>query len=344
MPSPAPPIEPMPFPVLIGDIGGTNARFALIAGKDAPTQVFAPVPTADFSDIEAAIEAGVFGQTELRPRSALIDAAGPITGDFIDLTNADWVIRPVDTIRRLKMQEVILLNDFEAMALALPSLVEADLQSIGGATPAHGPKVVLGPGTGLGVGALIPSGELWVPVPGEGGHVSFGPAEPDEFAVWPNIEPEYGRIEAETLLCGRGLVRLYRAVAATDGVPAVFERPAEITEAALARAEPASIRTVSLYCRLLGRLAGDMALTFMARGGVYVGGGISPRILPFLKEGEFRRAFDAKAPHDHVMATMPTWVITRDSPALVGLAAFARAPERFGVALEGRRWRKSALA
>jgi len=341
MPFPAPPIEPMPFPVLIGDIGGTNARFALVAGKDAPVEVFAPVATADFPDIEAAIKAGVFAQTALRPRSAVIDAAGPITGDFVNLTNADWVIRPADTIRRLNMEDVILLNDFEAMALALPSLVETDLQSIGGdAAPADGPKVVLGPGTGLGVGALIPSGGLWVPVPGEGGHVSLGPAEPDEFALWPNIEPEHGRIEAETLLCGRGLVQLYRAVAATDGAPAAFTRPADITQAALAGVEPVSVRTVSLYCRLLGRLAGDMALVFMARGGVYIGGGISPRILPFLKKGGFRRAFEAKAPHQAVMATIPTFVIVRENPALEGLAAFARGPERFGVNLVGRRWRQ----
>ena len=113
-----------------------------------------------------------------------------------------------------------------------------------------------------------------------------------------------------------------------------------MTQAALAGADAIAVRTLSLYCRMLGRLAGDVALTFMARGGVYIGGGISPRILPFLREGEFRRAFEAKAPHAAVMATMPTWVITRDSPALVGLAAFARTPERFGVALAGRRWRR----
>ena len=326
---------------LVGDIGGTNARFALVADAAAPQQMFRPVATADFPDIEAAVEAAVFARTALRPRSAVIDLAGPITGDAVKITNAHWVIRPVEAIRRLGLDEMILLNDFEALSLALTALQPDDLALIGGpAGGSAGAKVVLGPGTGLGVGALLEVGGLWAPVPGEGGHVEFGPAEADEFALWPHIEPEHGtRIEAETLLCGRGLVRLYRALSAAEGIPADLSTPAEITDRALARSDVAAVRTVTLMCRMLGRLAGDMALTFMARGGVYIGGGISPRILPFLREGSFRRAFEAKAPHHALMATIPTWVITRDNPALPGLAAFARTPERFSIALTGRRWK-----
>ena len=149
--SDAAPIEPLPFPVLVGDIGGTNARFALIAEKDAPVEVFAPVATAEYPDIEAAIEGGVFPHTRLRPRSAVIDGAGPITGDYIDLTNADWIIRPKDMIEKLGMEDAVLLNDFEAMALALPSLQPGDLEAIGGnasagdgaeggARPGHGAR------------------------------------------------------------------------------------------------------------------------------------------------------------------------------------------------------------
>jgi glucokinase len=328
----------LPFPVLVGDIGGTNARFALIADRDSPHQVFRPVATADFPDIESAIEESVFAQSAIRPRAALIDLAGPIVGDAVDLTNADWVIRPRDMIRRLGVEDVILLNDFEALALALTALGEKDLVEIGEVGRGTGAKAVLGPGTGLGVGALVGSGGIWVPVPGEGGHVSLGPAEADEFPLWANIEPEHGRISAEALLCGRGLVRLYRAVARTDGEPATLAEPAAITSAALGGDDPVAARTLKLYCRLLGRLAGDVALTFMARGGVYIAGGISPRILPCLLDGEFRRAFEAKAPHQALMTRIPTFVIVGENPALQGLAAFARAPERFGVNLSGRRW------
>ena len=336
-------IDPIPFPVLIGDIGGTNARFALIAERAAPPQVFPPVSTADFPDMESAIEANVLAHASQQPRAGIIDVAGPITSDAVPLTNAHWVLRPADIMRRTGMRDIILLNDFEALAMALTALGDADLELIGGdPAGAAGAKVVVGPGTGLGVGALVEAGGLLVPVPGEGGHVALGPDEADEFPLWANIEPEHGRISAEALLCGRGLVRLYRAVAATEGGEPVHTKPPEITTAALGGGDPVAERTLSLYCRLLGRLAGDMALVFMARGGVYIGGGISPRILPFLAKGEFRRAFETKAPHGAVLAAIPTWVITRDNPAMPGLAAFARGPERFGVSLAGRRWRTEA--
>ena len=332
--------EAMPFPVLIGDIGGTNARFALVHEGRPEPQMLPAAATADFPDIEAAIEASLKA-ADVRPHSAAIDVAGPIVGEGVDLTNAHWFIRPAETIRRLGIEDVVLLNDFEALALALPALKPADLVTLGPPLPpAAGAKAVLGPGTGLGVGALLDAADMWVPVPGEGGHVSFGPAEADEFPIWANMEPEFGRISAEAILCGRGLVRLYRAIAVTAGATPTFAKPEEITEAAKSRDDSLARKTLSLWCRFLGRLAGDLALTFMARGGVYVGGGIPPRIVEFMQEGEFRRAFEAKAPHDDLMATIPTFLITRKNPALAGLAAFAQQPGRFGVNLSGRRWRK----
>ena len=340
MPSKPAPLDPLAFPVLVGDIGGTNARFAIQRERDAPLDVFPFVATADFPDLETAVETSVFPRTDMRPKSAIIDLAGPVSGDEVPLTNALWRLKPREIMARTSIADVILLNDFEALAMALTSLDDDALTLLGGdAANAAGAKVVLGPGTGLGVGALVEAGHLFVPVPGEGGHVALGPETPDEFDIWRHIEPEHGRISAEALLCGRGLVRLYRAVARADGVEPAYASPAQVTDAALAGGDPAAVRTVSLYGRLLGRVAGDMALVFMARGGVYVGGGIPPRILPFLTSGEFRRAFESKAPHAAAMGAIPSWVITRDSPALAGLAAFASHPDRFGVSLTGRRWR-----
>lgn len=338
---PMPAADAIAFPVLIGDIGGTNARFALLAARDAPPTIFEPLVTADFPDMEAAIEANVLPHALVRPRSAIIDLAGPIKGDAVPLTNAHWVVKPRETIERLGVHDVILLNDFEALALALTALEPRDVVPIGGGTAdPQGAKVVMGPGTGLGVGALVRAGDVWAPVPGEGGHVALGPAEADEFPVWANIEPEHGRISAEALICGRGIVRLYRAVAAAEGIAPAFTKPEEITEAALASSDPVALRTITLYSRLLGRLAGDLALVFMARGGVYIGGGIPPRILPILSRSEFRNAFEAKAPHRGIMAAIPTFVIVHEAPALHGLAALARTPEGFGVNLFGRRWRR----
>jgi glucokinase len=229
--------------------------------------------------------------------------------------------------------------------LALPALQPEDLLQIGGgAARPDSVKIAVGPGTGLGVGAIVPAGGaedgVWVPVPGEGGHVTFGPVEPDEYPVWSHITPEQGRISAEVVLSGRGIVALYRAVAMAAGATPALETPAEVTGAALADTDPLAVRTLRLYARLLGRLAGDVTLTFMARGGAYVGGGIAPRILPFLQQGDFRRAFEQKAPHAAVMAEIPAFVIIADNPALHGLAAFARNPGRFGVNLSGRHWRR----
>ncbi len=330
---------PLSFPVLVGDIGGTNARFALLTDAHADAKMFDPVRTGDFDDIETAIEDSVFAMTSVMPRSAVIAVAGPVQGDEIDLTNADWVISPRQMMQRLGIEDVVVMNDFEALALSLSSLGEDVLQQIGGGTADdHGPKVVLGPGTGLGLAGLIHASGIWVPIPGEGGHVSFGPVEADEFPVWAKLEREHGRISAEALLCGRGLVRLYRGVAAIENAEAKFASPEAISDAALAGADPVARRTVELYCRLLGRLAGDLALIMMASGGVYIGGGIAPRLLPILSESEFRKAFEAKAPHQDFVRSVPTWVITGERPALTGLAAYARAPGLFGVSLEGRRW------
>ncbi len=162
-------------------------------------------------------------------------------------------------------------------------------------------RVVLGPGTGLGVGALVHAGDIWVPVPGEGGHVDLGPRTPRDMAIWPNIEAgpntPGGRIEAETLISGGGMLRLYRAIARTDGKTPTLDTPEAVTRAGLAGDDQAAVETLNLFATYLGRLAGDVALTFMAKGGVFLGGGIAPRIPGVLQNGGFREAFVDKSPH-----------------------------------------------
>lgn len=336
-------LDRIPFPVLIGDIGGTNARFALIERADTAIERMPDVKTGDYRTIEDAIADAVLMRTRLRPRSAMLALAAPIAGERIALTNSDWVVEPRNTIVQIGLEEMILLNDFEALSLSLPGLTDADIDPIGGAvTRANGAKVVLGPGTGLGAGALVRGRESWIPVPGEGGHVDLGPVSDRDFAIWPNLEKLHGRISGETLLCGAGLVRLYRGICATDRVAPPFASPADITEAGLSGRDRQAGEALTLFATYLGRLAGNMALVFMARGGVYLAGGISTRIAPVLKSGVFRSAFVEKAPHDGLVETMPTSIIVGADPALAGIAAFARTPGRFLVDLAGRRWRASA--
>ncbi len=327
------------FPVLIGDIGGTNARFGMIADRDAPMQRFADVQTADHATVADAIEAAVLGHTELRPKTSILALAGPIAGEQIRLTNCDWIFEPAELIPRFGLSSMILLNDFEALSLCLPGLGPDDVDAIGGGRSVpERPRVVVGPGTGLGAGALIHARGTWIPVPGEGGHIDLGPVTEHDFALWPHLEKSFGRFSAETLLCGPGLMRVYRGVASFMGQPAVHDTPAEVTAAGLADEDPVSAAALEFFVTHLGRFAGDLAVVFVATGGVYLAGGISARIAPALKSGRFREAFVAKDPHRHIMEEMMTAIITRPDAALAGIADFAREPERFGVELAGKSW------
>jgi glucokinase len=327
------------FPILIGDIGGTNARFALLVDSQAEPKHFPNVKTADFPTIDAAIQASILDKTSLQPRSTVLAVAGPVDSDEIALTNCDWVVKPRGMLAALGLSDIVVLNDFEAQALAVVALGEADMQRIGPgmAEPLAG-RVVLGPGTGLGVAGLIHANHRWVPVPGEGGHMDIGPRSPRDFAVFPHIERIEGRVSGEQILCGRGLVNVYRAVARADGQEARFTTPAEITGAALEKSDRVAEEALDIFVTCLGRTAGDLALVFMSRGGVYLTGGIAQKIVPALMRGNFRAAFEDKAPHSALMKTMPVFVITNPMAPLAGLAAYARTPGRFGVETAGRRW------
>lgn len=328
------------FPVLIGDIGGTNARFSIVL--DANSEATEPhiVQTANFRTIDEAIQAAVLDRSSIQPNSAVLAIAGPVDGDEIPLTNCPWVVKPRQMFSNLGLSEVVVLNDFEAQALAVVALGEEHMEKIGGGAPEpNASRVVLGPGTGLGVAGLIYALNHWIPVPGEGGHMDIGPRTPRDFEVFPHIDKLEGRISGEQILCGRGLVNVYRAVARADGKPAPFTTPAEITGAALAKTDAVAEEALALFVTCLGRTAGDLALVFMGRGGVFLTGGIAQKIVPALKEGNFRAAFEDKAPHSALMREMPVYVITHPLAALLGLAAYARTPSLFGVNTAGRHWR-----
>ena len=333
-------LDHLPFPILIGDIGGTNARFALVNDATAAVVRLPNVHTADFATIDDAIAAAVIERGAAHPKSAILALAGPIAGDRVPLTNSDWVVEPRKSIERFRLAEMILLNDFEAQALALPDLGPGDLDPIGGGTMRpDAVRVVLGPGTGLGVGALVRARETWIPVPGEGPHIDLGPVTDRDMAIWPNIERVLGRISAEAVLSGPGMLRLYRAICRTDGAEPRLATQEAVTAAGLAATDAQAVQTLTLFATYLGRVAGDLALIFMAYGGVFLGGGISAKIAPVLKAGAFRAAFTAKAPHEALLERMATAIVIKEDAALAGIAAFARAPGRFGVELGGRRWR-----
>ncbi|MGB7432272.1 MAG: glucokinase [Ahrensia sp.] len=329
----------LPFPILIADVGGTNARFAIIKDAFAEPLRFDNVKAADFDDFDTAIQDHILDHTALMPKSAVLAVAGPIDGDEIDLTNNHWVIHPTQLIEKFGIEHVVVLNDYEAQALAVVALGDDDLHAIGNGvqdTGAH--RVVVGPGTGLGVAGLVHAAHTWIPVAGEGGHVDLGPQTARDAEVFPYLERIGGRVSGEQILCGRGMVNLYNAVAKASSATKQVKTPEEVTALAISGDDPVATETIALFSEYLGRVAGDLALVFMARGGIYLSGGITQKIRDVFDEARFRAAFENKAPHTEIMRDIPTYSIVRDDAPMQGLAAYARTPQRFGVALDGRYW------
>jgi glucokinase len=330
---------PFALPALIADIGGTNARFALVEREGVPPRDLGRAATRDFADPIAAIRAVALAGLEATPKTAVMAIAAPIEGDAVRFTNCPWVLEPKRLIAELGITDVVLINDFQAQGLALPSLGASDVVEIGGGRVMDGAtKLVVGPGTGLGVGVLVASGGAWIPMPGEGGHVTFAPEGAREQAIVDLVGREVGRVTAEHLISGAGLVRLHRALRTLDGGVVEAIEPAAVTAAALA-GEATAVEAMEIFAAALGRFAGDMALITLPHGGVHIAGGIPPRILPFLTDGRFRAAFEDKAPYRAMMAGFATRVVVHPVPAFVGLAAFATRPEAYAVDLTGRRWR-----
>lgn len=328
------------FPILIADIGGTNARFAIVTDSYAEPKRFPSIKTADYPTLDEAIQSVVLDKTSIQPRTAVLAVAGPTDGDEIDLTNCDWIVRPKQLIENQDFGDVIVLNDYEAQALAVVALDGEFLKPVGGGERIESSnRVVIGPGTGLGVAGIVHGANTWIPVPGEGGHVDIGPRTERDYEVFPHLETIGGRVSGEQILCGRGLVNLYRAVAKADGKSPALSKPEEITGAAIDGSDPVAVETAALFLEYLARISGDLALVFMARGGIYLTGGITHKILPMLDEKRFRAAFDNKEPHRNLLEQIPVYVILHDQAPLEGLAAYARTPSRFGVDVEGRWWR-----
>jgi glucokinase len=332
-----------PYPCLLADVGGTNARFAVLEIADAPLSPMVTVPTSHHADFAKTVAVACEKLCTPKPRSFLLAVAGPITGHKAILSNASTPegalqIDGARLTKQLNLDQGLLFNDFEALCLALPSLSDDDLVKIGGGGAQPGaPMLVIGAGTGLGVGALIHADGRFLPVPSEAGHGGLGPETDADFALWPHFETK--RVSAEDLLSGRGLTRLYRAVAKLRGTADLDDTPAEITTRAIAGTDAIAVETAERFIGLLGRFAGDMALTFAAKGGVFAGGGIAPRLSHWMQSGVFRAHFEAKAGFAPFVKPIPTALITAPNAALQGLAAVAVAPQRFMLNYAERCWR-----
>lgn len=327
----------LPHPVLVADIGGTNCRLSLVPQAGAAHEPLARIATGQAPTPQAAFEPVLAGLSA-RPRSVVLAVAGPLEGRRAQLTNAGWVFDGPQLAEALGLEQGLLVNDFEALSASLAVLRPTDLKPLlPGAADAHGVKLVLGPGTGFGAGAFVPARGAGVLIPTEAGHVGIGPEDPTEQKIWPALAASLPRVTVESLLSGDGLVRLHRAVTQESGVPEPDISAADVTTLAL-DGNPAALMTVVCFWRLLARVAGDLALSYKATGGVYLGGGIVPRLLPLADRETIGAVFRAKPPMEDLMARMPLHVVTAGDAAEQGLAAIAAAPARFGLDDPARLW------
>jgi glucokinase len=247
--------------------------------------------------------------------------ASPVTGDRVKLTNRNWSFSTGALRRRLKLDRLVVVNDFVGIAMAVPGLKPRDLLKVGpGAAVKGAPVAVMGPGTGLGVSLLVPDGKRWLPVATEGGHVTLPAVDDDDAAVIAALRSRFGHVSAERALSGPGLANLHDAMGALAGKRALTGDPAQITDRAIAGDDPLAVATLEKFCAMLGTVAGNLALTSGALGGVYIAGGIVPRFgRTFFARSAFRARFEDKGRFKSYLRGIPTYVVTADQPALLGL-------------------------
>jgi glucokinase len=307
---------------LIGDVGATNARFALVQ-PDGTTTAARIYPLNDYPSLTGAITAYLVEESPFaRPGQAVLAVASPITGDQVTLTNHPWTFSIEAVRKHFGLRRFRVINDFAANAVAIPHLADSDRLQIGPGSPvAVAPIGLIGPGTGLGVSALVPLPGGWTPIEGEGGHVTMAPADVQESAVLELMRRRYDHISAERVLSGPGLVNLYNVHCELAAVPAAPFTPPQIADPRIWGEDPRARDATEMFCAMLGTVAGNLALTLGARGGVYIAGGIVPKLGTVFAKSGFRTRFEAKGRFRSYLAAIPTYVIMRPLPALLGAAA-----------------------
>jgi glucokinase len=319
-------------PWLLADIGGSNARFAWLPHEGAQPSHVRTLAVAEYPQLADAVRAYLEGLVHagqvphgVQPSAAAFAVATAVDGDRIEFTNSSWAFSSRELARQLGLGSLQVLNDFEALALSLPRLRPGQWQSLPGQGPSvanfAAPLAVVGPGTGLGVAGLMPGAGGWTALAGEGGHSTLAPCNDFESELLSAARKEFPHVSAERFLSGIGLPVLYRAVAAVRGQKPVPDVDGKwVVERALAQDDPLADATIGAFCAMLGGFAGSMALTYGARGGVFIGGGIVPRLGERFAQSEFRARFEAKGRFSEYLRAIPTLLITDTLVALDGAA------------------------
>jgi glucokinase len=312
--------------IVVGDFGGTNARIALVEQAGAPFEI-RTYPSNDFATGTAVIERyldDVGRDAADTVRGCCIAIAGPVDDGRGRLTNGriECDARAIEAA--LGFEHALVINDFTAVGHALPVLPQSALRTIGPELRGVGTIAALGPGTGLGMGFVAPDGSGWRVLPSEGGHGNLAPSDPLEVEVLGHLMRRFDFVGWETVLSGPGLVNLYAAVCDVWGTAPEVDDPSAITARAVTIEDPVCHQTLEVFCNLLGTAAGGLAMTVCATGGVYVAGGIVPRIADFVAQSQFRRRFDARGPMSYYVKAIPTYLVLETELGLLGAAAAYR--------------------
>lgn len=309
---------------LVGDVGGTNARLALCEVENGALSQAKTFSTADYDSLEAVIRFYLDEQQQ-EIVDGCIAIACPITDDWVEMTNHDWAFSTSKMKANLGFEHLEIINDFTAVSMAIPMLSDDDVMQFGGGKAVKDkPVAVYGAGTGLGVAHLVHVDKRWVSLPGEGGHVDFAANSEEEDLILEVLRAELGHVSAERVLSGAGLVNLYRAIVKSDDRVPENLKPKDVSQRALEDSCTDCRRALAMFCVILGRFGGNLALNLGTFGGVYIAGGIVPRFLEFFKSSGFRAAFEDKGRFKDYVQNIPVFLITHDQPGLLGAGAHLR--------------------
>ena len=320
--------EQLGLPWLVADVGGTNARFGWVDDPAAGVQQVRQFAVADHASPAQAAAAYLetLGTRRAPPQRAALAVATAIDSDAVAFTNSAWSFSRAALRAALGVRELRVLNDFEALALSLPHLRADQVRAHGPLPRPQGTLAVIGPGTGLGVAGVVQTASGWQALPGEGGHATLAAADDFEAALLQHVRRSFSHVSAERLLSGIGLPTLHEAVAAVRGERAEPLAAQQIVERAVSGGDAHCARTIEAFCALLGGFAGNVALTLGARAGVYIGGGIVPRLGELFFASRFRERFEAKGRFQGYLQAIPTALITDTQAALTGAAAALEQP------------------
>lgn len=305
---------------VIADIGGTNARFALLA-QDGSINNEIVLNVHDYQDFSLAYKDYLSRLGNPIITEAAIAIANPVLGDKIKMTNHTWAFSIEETRQNLKLDSLVFKNDFEALAQSIPVLSRSDCRQVGGdEIKSKSPIGILGPGTGLGVASLIYADNKWIPIPGEGGHVTLSPTSSRESQILEECWKQYSHVSAERLISGGGMQLLYKTLCQIEGIKPEELLAKEISKRAIDKTDKQCIEALEVFCSLLGVVAGNLALTLGAKGGIYIGGGIIPKLGVYFENSRFREQFDAKGRFHEYLKEIPVFVIHSKHPALLGIS------------------------